>query len=52
MYKKVLYRYSPESESEESQLINPNHKRERVLKEHHDAPTAEHYGDGAFNKIV
>ncbi|GBM18645.1 hypothetical protein AVEN_164766-1 [Araneus ventricosus] len=39
----ILYRYSPDSESEEAQLVVPNRERERVLKEHHDAPTAGHY---------
>ncbi|GBO07398.1 Transposon Ty3-G Gag-Pol polyprotein, partial [Araneus ventricosus] len=49
----ILYRYSPDSESEETQLVVPNQERERVLKEHHDAPTAGHYGaEGTYNKIA
>ncbi|GBL98831.1 Gag-Pol polyprotein [Araneus ventricosus] len=35
----ILYLYSPDSESEEAQLVVPNQERESVLKEHHDAPT-------------
>lgn len=30
--KGILYRYSPEFELEEDQLIIPNHETERVLK--------------------
>ncbi|GFX53638.1 retrovirus-related Pol polyprotein from transposon 412 [Trichonephila clavipes] len=45
----VLYRYSPHAEVEEAQLVVPTHEREKILKLHHDAPTAAHYGaDGTF----
>ncbi|GBM62381.1 Transposon Tf2-9 polyprotein [Araneus ventricosus] len=48
----VLYRYSPHSEVEEAQLVVPSHEREKILKLHHDAPTASHYGaDGTFSRI-
>ncbi|GFW30429.1 pro-Pol polyprotein [Trichonephila clavipes] len=48
----VLYRYSPHAEVEEAQLVVPNHEREKILKLHHDAPTAAHYGaDGTFSRI-
>ncbi|GBN22732.1 Transposon Tf2-9 polyprotein [Araneus ventricosus] len=48
----VLYRYSPHSEVEEAQLVVPSHEREKILKLHHDAPTASHYGaDGNFSRI-
>ncbi|GFX63022.1 transposon Ty3-I Gag-Pol polyprotein [Trichonephila clavipes] len=40
----VLYRYSPHAEVEEAQLVVPTHEREKILKLHHDAPTAAHYG--------
>ncbi|GFX42992.1 transposon Tf2-9 polyprotein [Trichonephila clavipes] len=45
----VLYGYSPHAEVEEAQLVVPTHEREKILKLHHDAPTAAHYGaDGTF----
>ncbi|GFV29940.1 integrase catalytic domain-containing protein [Trichonephila clavipes] len=40
----VLFRYAPDSESEEAQLEVPNHERTLILKNHHDAPMAGHYG--------
>ncbi|GFV22246.1 pro-Pol polyprotein [Trichonephila clavipes] len=44
----VLYRYSPHAEVEEAQLVVP-YSREKILKLHHDAPTAAHCGaDGTF----
>lgn len=49
----ILYRYAPESESEEAQLVVPTQERERILQEYHDAPTAGHYGaEGTFHKIA
>ncbi|GFW13170.1 transposon Tf2-9 polyprotein [Trichonephila clavipes] len=48
----VLYRYSPHAEVEEAQLVVPTHEREKILKLHHDASTAAHYGvDGTFSRI-
>ncbi|GFT03324.1 retrovirus-related Pol polyprotein from transposon 17.6 [Trichonephila clavipes] len=48
----VLYRYSPHAEVEEAQLVVATHEREKILKLHHDAPTAAHYGaDGTFSRI-
>ncbi|GFS57217.1 hypothetical protein TNCV_491261 [Trichonephila clavipes] len=48
----VLYQYSPHAEVEEAQLVVPIHEREKILKLHHDAPTAAHYGaDGTFSRI-
>ncbi|GFT14000.1 transposon Tf2-9 polyprotein [Trichonephila clavipes] len=48
----VLYRYSPHAEVEEAQLVVPTHEREKILKLHHNAPTAAHYGaDGTFSRI-
>lgn len=40
----ILYRYSPDSESEEAQLVVPEQERCLVLTEYHDTPTAGHYG--------
>lgn len=41
----VLYRYGPEEcEEETACLVVPEHERESVLKEYHDAPTAGHLG--------
>ncbi|GBN32801.1 hypothetical protein AVEN_129393-1 [Araneus ventricosus] len=52
MNREVLYRYSPDSESEEHQLVFPTHEREQILRDHHDAPTAGHYGgEGTLNRI-
>ncbi|GFU49006.1 retrovirus-related Pol polyprotein from transposon 17.6 [Trichonephila clavipes] len=48
----ILFRYSPTSESEEAQLVGPIHERQGILKIHHDAPNAGHYGaDGTFERI-
>ncbi|GFX98761.1 transposon Tf2-9 polyprotein [Trichonephila clavipes] len=48
----ILYRYSPESEEEEAQLVVPAQERERVLQEYHDAPTAGQYGvENTYKKI-
>ncbi|GFW79568.1 retrovirus-related Pol polyprotein from transposon 297 [Trichonephila clavipes] len=48
----ILLRYSPTSESEEAQLVVPIHERQDILKIHHDAPNAGHYGaDGTFERI-
>lgn len=49
----VLYRYSPEADTEEAQLVVPIQERERVMKEHHDAPSAGHYGiEGTYDRIA
>ncbi|GFX95604.1 hypothetical protein TNCV_4826181 [Trichonephila clavipes] len=48
----ILFRYSPTSESEGAQLVVPIHERQDILKIHHDAPYAGHYGaDGTFERI-
>ncbi|GBL94134.1 Retrovirus-related Pol polyprotein from transposon 17.6 [Araneus ventricosus] len=48
----VLYRYSHDSESDETQLVVPTHERDKILKEHHDSPNAAHYGsDGTYKRI-
>ncbi|KAF8790279.1 Transposon Ty3-I Gag-Pol polyprotein like [Argiope bruennichi] len=49
----ILYRYSPEVETEEAQLVVPVQERERMLQEYHDVPTAGHYGaEGTYNKVA
>lgn len=40
----VLYRYPDLTDSEEAVLVVPCHERKRVLHQHHDLPTAGHYG--------
>ncbi|GFW28333.1 transposon Tf2-11 polyprotein [Trichonephila clavipes] len=45
----VLFRYAPDSESEEAQLVVPSHERTLILKNHHDAPMAGHYGTEGTN---
>ncbi|GFV69628.1 transposon Tf2-9 polyprotein [Trichonephila clavipes] len=49
----VLFRYAPDSESEEAQLVIPSHERTLILKNHHDAPMAGHYGaKGTYTRIA
>lgn len=41
----ILYRYGPEECDEETAcLVVPEHEREKVLVEYHNAPTAGHFG--------
>lgn len=48
----VLYRYNPDVEAEEAQLVVPEHERQMILAEHHDAPAAGHYGvEGTIQRI-
>ncbi|GBM53787.1 Transposon Tf2-8 polyprotein [Araneus ventricosus] len=49
----ILYRYSPEVETEEAQLVVPFQEREKVLQQYDDVPTAGHYGtEGTYNKVA
>ncbi|GFX46348.1 transposon Tf2-8 polyprotein [Trichonephila clavipes] len=49
----ILFRYAPDSESEEAQLVVPSHERTLILKNHHDAPMAGHYGaEGTYTRIA
>ncbi|GFU76711.1 transposon Tf2-8 polyprotein [Trichonephila clavipes] len=49
----VLFRYAPNSESEEAQLVIPRHERTLILKNHHDAPMAGHYGaESTYTRIA
>ncbi|KAJ8720901.1 hypothetical protein PYW08_006366 [Mythimna loreyi] len=40
----VLYRYDPDSDAEDAQLVVPSSMRDEILKEFHDSPTAGHQG--------
>lgn len=40
----VLYRYSPDIDAEEPQLVIPQQEKAAILREYHDNPTAGHYG--------
>ncbi|GFV55618.1 hypothetical protein TNCV_1821051 [Trichonephila clavipes] len=52
MNQEILFCYSPTSESEEAELVVRIHERQDILKIHHDAPNAGHYGaDGTFERI-
>ncbi|GFW01688.1 transposon Tf2-6 polyprotein [Trichonephila clavipes] len=49
----VLYRYVPDADSAEAQLVIPNAERESIMQRHHNDPMAGHYGeDGTFQKIA
>jgi hypothetical protein len=49
----VLYRYSPEAEEEDAQLVVPEHEWPEILKIYHDAPTPGHYGiDRTIHRIA
>ncbi|GFT18930.1 transposon Tf2-9 polyprotein [Trichonephila clavipes] len=49
----VLFRYAPDSESEEAQLVIPSPERTLILKNHHEAPMAGHYGaEGPYTRIA
>jgi transposase InsO family protein len=49
----VLYRYNPDIEEEEAQLVVPEHERSSILKLYHDDPTAGHYGaERTFRRIA
>lgn len=40
----VLYRYVPDEDTEEAQLVVPECAHAKILKDYHDAPTSGHYG--------
>ncbi|GFW22405.1 transposon Tf2-11 polyprotein [Trichonephila clavipes] len=49
----VLYRYVPDADSAEAQLVIPNAECELIMQRHHNDPMAGHYGeDGTFQKIA
>ncbi|GFW30609.1 transposon Tf2-9 polyprotein [Trichonephila clavipes] len=49
----VLYRYVPDADSAEAQLVIPNAELELIMQRHHNDPMAGHYGeDGTFQKIA
>ncbi|GFX55381.1 transposon Tf2-9 polyprotein [Trichonephila clavipes] len=48
----VFYRYVPDADSAEAQIVIPNAERELIMQRHHNDPIAGHYGeDGIFQKI-
>lgn len=48
----VLYRYSPDVDSEEPQLVVPTSLRLEIMKESHDSDLAGHHGvDRTYNRI-
>lgn len=53
MQQGVLYRYNPDVDSEEPQLVVPASLRLEVLKECHDSDLAGHHGvDRTYNRIA
>ncbi|KAJ8951776.1 hypothetical protein NQ317_010589 [Molorchus minor] len=44
MFSGVLYRYNPEEDYEEAQLVVPMCARKRIMTQYHDEPSAGHYG--------
>lgn len=49
----VLYRFSPDEDSENGQLVVPKSKINIILYNHHDEPTAGHYGiERTTNRIT
>ncbi|GFX22009.1 retrovirus-related Pol polyprotein from transposon 412 [Trichonephila clavipes] len=49
----VLYRYVPDADSAEAQLVIPTAERELIMERHHNDPMAGHYGEeGTFEKIA
>lgn len=48
--KGVLYRFVPERDSEEPQLVVPKISQPRILEEYHNTPTSGHYGVGRRSK--
>ncbi|GFV98197.1 retrovirus-related Pol polyprotein from transposon 17.6 [Trichonephila clavipes] len=49
----VLYRYVPDADSTEAQLVIPTAERELIMQRHHKDRMAGYYGeDGTFQKIA
>ncbi|GFX02372.1 integrase_H2C2 domain-containing protein [Trichonephila clavipes] len=49
----VLYRYVPDVDSAEDELVIPTAERELIMQRRHNDPMAGHYGeDGTFQKIA
>ncbi|GFV06475.1 transposon Tf2-11 polyprotein [Trichonephila clavipes] len=49
----VLYRYVPDADSAEAQLVIPTAERELIMERNHNDPMAGHYGEeGTFQKIA
>ncbi|GFX52436.1 retrovirus-related Pol polyprotein from transposon 17.6 [Trichonephila clavipes] len=41
----ILYRYVPDADSAEAQLVIPTAERELIMERHHNDPMAGHYGE-------
>ncbi|GFW33568.1 retrovirus-related Pol polyprotein from transposon opus [Trichonephila clavipes] len=49
----ILYRYVPDADSAEAQLVIPTAERELIMQRHHNDPMTGHFGeDGTFQKIA
>ncbi|GFX93185.1 transposon Ty3-G Gag-Pol polyprotein [Trichonephila clavipes] len=49
----VLYRYVPDADSADAQLVIRNAERELIMQRYHNVPMAEHYGeDETFQEIA
>ncbi|KAJ3645713.1 hypothetical protein Zmor_023352 [Zophobas morio] len=49
----VLHRYSSDDDTENPQYVVPLNKREAIIRDHHDAPSAGHYGaERTYYKII
>ncbi|GFX19981.1 retrovirus-related Pol polyprotein from transposon 17.6 [Trichonephila clavipes] len=46
----VLYRYVPDADSAEAQLVIPTAERELIMERHHNDPMAGHYGEGEHSR--
>lgn len=49
----ILYRYSPDSDGEDAQMVVPVEMRKMIMTDFHDSPTAGHYGaERTFYRIA
>lgn len=44
MNRGVLYRYNHDTDSDDAQLVIPQHEKQQILTAYHNDPTAGHYG--------
>ncbi|GFT18665.1 integrase_H2C2 domain-containing protein [Trichonephila clavipes] len=54
MHQGVLYRYVPDADSAEAQLVIPTAERELIMERHHNDPMAGHYArrEGNIQKKI
>lgn len=49
----VLYRFNPDMDTDDPQLVIPESERAEIMKQYHDSPTAGHYGvERTLQKIL